>query len=189
MKNILLVLIITTFSVNAQQNKTVDLNWKINDTLTYKTIMKEVVVEQESNEEETDSIADIIADGFKDLFKEMQKSAGNLQYETKLYPDKKGNVDIAMYLKRDRTDTTENIFSGMAEMNGNVMLRGKVSTTGELLSFYYKSSQNNLISILFELPNKPIKVGDKWKLKVNLISMDQNFVADTIFKKKRSQIR
>jgi hypothetical protein len=179
MKKILLLFIITAFSANAQENKTVNLKWKINDTLTYKTIMKEIVVEQEQSEEKTDSIAD----GFKDFFKQMQKSAGNLKYETKLYPDKKGNVDIAMFLKKDKTDTTDNLFTGMAEMNGNVVLRGKVSSAGELLSFYYKSSQNNLISILFELPNKPIKVGDKWKLKVDMISMDQNFVADTLFKK------
>lgn len=179
MKKILLILIITAFSANAQQNKTVNLKWKINDTLTYKTVMKEIVVEQEQNEEEKDSIAY----GFKDLFKQMQQSAGNLKYETKLYPDNKGNVDIAMFMKQDKTDTTDNMFSGLAKMNGNVVLRGKVSSTGELLSFYYKSSQNNLISILFELPNKPIKVGDKWKLKVDMISMDQNFVADTLFKK------
>ncbi len=179
MKKILLLLIITSFSVNAQQNKTVNLKWKISDTLTYKTVMNEVAVEQEQNEEETDSLSEV----FKDLFKQIQKSAGNQKFETKLYPDKKGNVDIAMFLKKDKTDTTDNIFSGMAGMNGNVVLRGKVSSTGELLSFYYKSSQNNLISILFELPNKPIKVGDKWKLKVDMISMDQNFVADTLFKK------
>tara|TARA_R110000744_G_scaffold379463_1_gene497695 strand:+ start:653 stop:1486 length:834 start_codon:yes stop_codon:yes gene_type:complete len=179
MKKILVLLIFTAFSANAQQNKTVNLKWKINDTLTYKTVMKEIVVEQEQNEEEKDSIAD----GFKDLFNQMQQSAGNLKYETKLYPDNKGNVDIAMFLKQDKTDTTDNMFSGMAKMNGNVILRGKVSSTGELLSFYYKSSQNNLISLLFELPNKPIKVGDKWKLKVDMISMDQNFVADTLYKK------
>ncbi len=181
MKKILLILIITAFSAKAQQNKTVSLKWKINDTLTYKTVMKEIVVEQEQEQDEEEK--DSISDGFKDLFKQMQQSAGNLKYETKLYPDNKGNVDIAMFLKQDKTDTTDNMFSGMAKMNGNVVLRGKVSSAGELLSFYYKSSQNNLISILFELPNKPIKVGDKWKLKVDMISMDQNFVADTLFKK------
>ena len=77
----------------------------------------------------------------------------------------------------------DNLFTGMAKINGNIVLRGKVSANGELLSFYYKSSQNNLISILFELPNKPVKVGDKWNLKVDMIGMDQNFVADTLFKK------
>ena len=112
MKKILLLLIITSFSVNAQQNKTVNLKWKISDTLTYKTVMNEVAVEQEQNEEETDSLSEV----FKDLFKQIQKSAGNQKFETKLYPDKKGNVDIAMFLKKDKTDTTDNIYSGMAGM-------------------------------------------------------------------------
>ena len=129
----------------AQQENAVDLKWKINDTLIYKTVMKDVIVKQEKDEKEIDSILGKAADFFKNI----QKSAENLKYETKLYPDKKGNVDIAMLIKKDKTDTTDNLFTGMAKMNGNIVLRGKVGTNGELLSFYYKSSQNNLISILF----------------------------------------
>lgn len=113
----------------------------------------------------------------------MQKQLSNLKYETKLFPDKNGNVDIAMMLKKDKIDSTETLFSEMAKMNGNVVLRGKVSPEGKLLSFYYKRAQNNLISILFELPINPVKVGDEWELNVDMISMDKNFKADTLYKK------
>tara|TARA_R110002124_G_scaffold106808_1_gene258941 strand:+ start:2710 stop:3537 length:828 start_codon:yes stop_codon:yes gene_type:complete len=178
MKKFLLLILIISFSVNAQQ-ETVDLKWKINDTLTYKTVMENIVIEQEQKEKE----ADTIFGEASDIFKNMRESVKNLKYLTKLYPDKMGNIDIAMLIKEDKTDTTDNLFTGMAKMNGNIVLRGKVSANGKLLSFYYKSSQNNLISILFELPNKPVKVGDKWNLKVDMIGMDQNFVADTLFKK------
>ncbi|WP_204346650.1 hypothetical protein [Psychroserpens algicola] len=187
MKRLLLPFLFIAFSVNAQQKEIVDLKWKISDTLTYKTVMKDIMVPQEESksEKQTDTL---FGGKANDFFKKMQEQTANLKYETKLYPDKNGNIDIAMFLKADKTDTTETLFSGMAKMNGNVVLRGKVSTEGELLSFYYKSSQTNLIAILFELPKEPIKVGDEWSLKVDLISMDQNFVADTLYRKNKVRL-
>ena len=182
MKKLLIPILLIALSVSAQQKDTYDLKWKITDTLTYKTIMKDIIVPEEKSKDEnkSDTIRKKKTD---DFFKRFQEQTANLQYETKLYPDKSGNIDIAMLLKPSKTDTTETLFSGMAKMNGNVVLRGKVNSEGELLSFYYKNSQNNLISILFELPNKPIKVGDKWSLNIDMIGMDQNFVADTFYKK------
>lgn len=179
MKKLLLPFVLIACSLNAQQKETVDLKWKINDTLTYNTVMQDVALEKNTEETEKDSISEEMGS----MFKAMQKQLSGLKYETKLFPDKNGNVDIAMMLKRDKTDTTETLISGMARMNGNVVLRGKVSTGGDLLSFYYKSSQNNLISILFELPTKPVAIGEEWDLQVDLISMDQNFIADTLYKK------
>lgn len=179
MKKLLLPFILIAFSLNAQQKETVDLKWKINDTLTYKTVMRDIVLEKREEQTENDSISEKMSG----MFKAMQEQFSGLKYETKLFPDKNGNVDIAMMLKKEKTDTTETLFTGMAQMNGNVVLRGKVSPEGELLSFYYKEAQKNLISILFELPTNPVAVGDKWELKVSMVSMDQNFKADTLYKK------
>ena len=179
MRKLLLPFILIAFTANAQQKETVDLKWKIVDTLTYKTVMQDVILEKSKKQTENDSISEKM----NGMFKAMQEQMSGLKYETKLFPDKNGNVDIAMMLKKDKTDTTETLFSGMAKMNGNIVLRGKVSPQGELLSFYYKSAQNNLISILFELPAKPVAIGDEWDLKVDMISMDQNFKADTLYKK------
>ncbi len=165
--------------MNAQQKETVDLKWKISDTLTYKTVMQDVILEKSKEQTENDSIVEKMSG----MFKAMQEQLSNLKYETKLFPDKNGNVDITMTLKKNNADTTETLFSGMTKMNGSVVLRGKVSLEGELLSFYYKEAQKNLISILFELPTKPVAVGDVWDLKVSMVSMDQNFKADTLYKK------
>jgi len=140
--------------------------------------MQEAILEK-SKEAESDSITEVMSE----MFKAMQAQVSDLKYETKLFPDKNGNVDIAVMLKKNKADTSETLFSEMAKMNGNVVLRGKVSPEGELLSFYYKRAQNNLISILFELPTKPVAIGDEWNLSVDLISMDQNFKADTLYRK------
>ena len=185
MKKLLLPFILIAFSLNAQQKETVDLKWKIKDTLTYKTVMRDVVLEKSKEQTENDSIS-VKMSG---MFKAMQEQLSDLKYETKLFPDKNGNVDIAMMLKKEKADTTETLFSGMAKMNGNIVLRGKVSPEGELLSFYYKEAQKNLISILFELPTKPVAIGDEWELKVSMVSMDQNFKADTLYRKNIVQLK
>lgn len=179
MKKLLLPFIFIGFILNAQQKETVDLKWKISDTLTYKTVMKDVIFEKSNEQDEKDSVSK----GMSGMFEAMQKQLSNLKYETKLYPDKNGNVDIAMMLKRVEADTTGTLFPGMAAMNGNIVLRGKVSTEGEILSFYYKRAQKNIISVLFELPTKPVRIGDEWDLKVDMIAVDQTFKPDSIYKK------
>ena len=52
----------------------------------------------------------------------------------------------------------------------------------ESASFWVKSSQKNLIAIFFQLPAKPVKIGDKWSLDINLIANDQNFECDSAYK-------
>lgn len=81
-------------------------------------------------------------------------------------------------------DSTEfkNMLKGLASLNNNIVLRGRISNTGEIVSTYYKNSQTNVISILFELPNRKVEVGEKWKLNVSLIQMDQNFLCDSLSK-------
>ncbi|MEM6894893.1 MAG: hypothetical protein AAF554_14460 [Bacteroidota bacterium] len=185
MKKLFPPFLLFSFSLIAQQKQIVDLKWKIRDTITYETVMQDVILEKSEERAKKDSIAEKMSA----MFKSMEKQLSDLKYETKLFPDKNGNVDIAMMLKKDKADTTETLITGMAKMNGNVVLRGKVSPDGELLSFYYKNAQKNLISILFELPAKPVAIGDKWELKVNMISMDQNFKADTLFKKNSVRLK
>jgi hypothetical protein len=177
---ILILYLVSLFS-NAQTDsveESVDLKWKIADTLTYHTVMRDTIYGSSKSQTETDSIRS----NMNGLLQLMQKQFFNLNYETKLFPEKNGNVDIAMMLKENRADSTKSIFSGIAKMNGNVALRGKVSPEGKLLSYYYKRAQNNIISILFELPTASVKVGDAWSLDVNMISMDQNFKADSTYK-------
>lgn len=76
----------------------------------------------------------------------------------------------------------KNLYKGLVGLNGNIILRGRISNTGEIISTYYKNSQKNLISVLFELPNRKVEIGEKWKLNLSLIEMDQNFVCDSLSK-------
>ena len=54
---------------------------------------------------------------------------------------------------------------------------------GTIESFYTKNDQKNLIAIFFELPGKPVKVGDTWSPEIHFLSMDQNFICDSSYRK------
>lgn len=185
MKKLVFIILFMTSYVHAQQPDTVELKWKISDTLTYKTVMQETIFENDSVQMEEDSLEKEM----RNIFKEVQGEMINLKYETKLFPDMNGNIDIVMAIKKEKNDTIETLFSSMAMMNAGIVLRGKVSAEGELLSTYYKRDQSNLISILFELPTKKVKIGDEWNLNVAMISMDQNFVAHTVDKRNTARLK
>lgn len=59
----------------------------------------------------------------------------------------------------------------MRRMLGTVQLRGDITPAGKILSFYLKNRQKNILALLFELPQKPVKVGDSWSLHANLLGM------------------
>lgn len=67
----------------------------------------------------------------------------------------------------------------MARMSGGVQLRGSVLDDGRIESFYLNESQRNLLALMFELPARPVRVGDTWPLSVTMIHMDQNFICDS----------
>jgi len=186
----------------AQTNESVFLKWKIRqqETLTYKTVMQEI---DTANFKEVSLNLGGLAKLFEDttsahknavkrLFSEVNKSLEKNDLITDLSINAKGNIDVTMTLrkkdidssKRDTTSRKDAELEGfMRALSTNVMLRGAITTSGQIESFYVKNDQKNLIAMLFELPNKEVKIGDKWSITANLISMDQNFKCDSSYKK------
>jgi hypothetical protein len=62
------------------------------------------------------------------------------------------------------------------KMEGTVQLRGEITDSGKISSFYLEPKQKNLLALFFELPQTPVKVGDIWSLDVNLLSMGAGFI-------------
>lgn len=201
MKNILTILFaVATMVAYGQQNQTVDLRWKIakNETLSYSTVMNDI----DTSSIEMDfgglfkALSDSTENGLKEskeFFKKFDEVFKKQDYETSLTSEGNGVIDIVMTMKpkeqsketkEDSTDTkeAESLIKMMLSMNQGVMLRGSVYETGGIHSFWVKSSQRNLIALFFELPTKPVKIGDKWSLDINLISNDQSFDCDTAYK-------
>jgi hypothetical protein len=185
--------------VFGQNNQSVDLKWKIakNEKLSYLTVMSDI----DTNAIEMDfegmykSLSDTSENGYKEsknFFKKLNKVFENYDYVTTLTNSGNSVIDIILAIKPNETiqetdiDTSDNkeaeIMRMMQSMNQGILLRGSVYESGEIHSFWVKNDQKNLISLFFELPSKPVKVGDKWSLNINLISNDQNFECDSAFK-------
>lgn len=179
-----------------QKKQKVDLDWKIakEEKLSYLTVMSDI----DTSSIELNfgglfkSFSDSTGKGMsqaKDFFKKLNAAFKGVNVVTTLTNKGGGVIDIVAVAKRDKnefqSDTTDSkqnrMIKMMQAMGQGVLLRGSVYETGGIHSFWTKTNQKNLISIFFELPTKPVQVGDTWKLDVNLISNDENFDCDSSY--------
>jgi len=194
-----IILAVISTTAFGQRNQTVDLKWKIgeNEKLNYATVMSEI----DTSTIEMDfgglfkSLSDSTENGLqesKHFFKAFNDAFKNLDYVTTLSTEEKGVIEIVMTTRpKENAKDTEidsanskeaEMLKMMQSMSQGVMLRGSVYETGDIHSFWVKSNQKNLIAIFFQLPTRPVKVGDKWSLDINLIANDQNFKCDSAYK-------
>ena len=186
----LLCIPILVFAQANDTDSSVDLQWKLKpgDTLTYETVLTEI--EASSIDIDFGGLFDQIVDSTdvenKDIGKTLFKQLKNLQANTNLVTRLTSSENVAEVInietiaipKEENEHSDEDGISPMmnAMMRGT-MLRGSVYKSGNVHSFWVKSSQKNLISLFFELPTRAISIGDSWELKnVNLIANDQNFI-------------
>lgn len=195
-------LLITAFTLLnlAASGQTINLKWKIdkNEQLNYLTVMSDI----DTSKFEVNfgsffkSFSDSTRKGLSEaqsVLKKLNQSLKNIDLVSTLTNHGDDIVDIVMTtrpkedIQDESNDTTQSkadaIIKMMGKMNKGVMLRGSVYATGGIHSFWVKSNQKNLIAIFFELPDKPVKVGDTWKLDIDLIANDQNFSCDSSYKK------
>ncbi|MES2269182.1 MAG: hypothetical protein V4520_20630 [Bacteroidota bacterium] len=109
-------------------------------------------------------------------------------YVTTLKRRNGGIIGIEMLLPKKNNsekDTSKlgGLYQMMSSLNGGIVLRGAVYEKGDIQSFYLRNDQKNLIALFFQLPSKPVKIGDSWQISTNLISMDQNFKCDSAYKR------
>jgi hypothetical protein len=194
----LIVILYTTAAV-AQESDTVFLKWKLapKEVISYKTVMEEIDTANSKNlsfnfgafNKFFADTSNGIAGKLQSMFGDINKAFDKYDFITNLSETKKGIIDIEMSMKKkedakiNSTDSAKNFAEMLRLISGDVVLRGAITETGAIQSFYTKNDQKNLIAMLFELPNKPIKVGDSWPLTINFMAMDQNFTCDTSFKK------
>ncbi|MFC2175659.1 hypothetical protein ACFLR1_01645 [Bacteroidota bacterium] len=170
-----------------QTSTAVKLNWKINpdETLTYQTIMNEIDPSKDD-------------DNFKDLLKAIEDTSANKINKIRDLINQRNlsakQGDLASGLPNTGLETeltnsgngTVNIVmkpgSADAGNNEKTMLSGSIYETGGIHSFWISASQKNLMAMFFELPNKPVKVGDSWEIDVNLTIKDQYFECDSAYK-------
>jgi hypothetical protein len=188
---------------NGQNNEKVKLNWKIGkqDTISYLTIMNDIdtsaIIKADFDklfkslpEFPSSKIGDV-----KDFFSKLNQSFKNIDFITILTSQGDGIVDIIVKARPKDNSPNDNIspanriesdlLKNIQSMTKGILLRGSVYETGGIQSFWVNNSQRNLISLLFELPSKPVQIGDTWQLDINLIAIDQNFICDSSYKENK----
>jgi len=76
----------------------------------------------------------------------------------------------------------------MKKLEGTIQLRGEITDSGKLSSFYLEQKQKNLLALFFELPQTPVKVGDSWSLDLNLLAMGSGFICEEADRVNRVQL-
>lgn len=110
---------------------------------------------------------------------------------TILRPRPNGEIDVDLVqgdvtFTEDGTasgDSTASIFRMLRQMQaslGGVQLRGRITTSGSVASFWLAQEQKNLVALFFELPADSVAVGDTWALDgVSLLFLRGPFRVDT----------
>lgn len=154
---------------------TIRLIWKINPNqpIGFKTSFDQLDINDFTfdlgqNEDE-------VSENLKQLIEQRRNEFENTSFITLMKTNNRGNIETKMFSEKYASKTSK---SQNLSLDG-ILLRGEINNKGKTKSFYVKNDQKNLLSILFELPSKPIKLNDTWPIKVNFIEVDQSFVCDS----------
>jgi len=187
MKIIVLILFFANLGYAFSQDSTYyEIDWKLEkgEKIFYSTAFDQL---NENSKTDFKSFFDSFSDSSSNQMDELEDILDSLREQFKefslistLSRGEDDVIDIVLIAKPNNPDKKlkgeEAEFINMA-LSG-VQLRGKINLDGGIESFYVKNDQKNLLAILFELPTQKVRVGDKWPIDVNLISMDQNFICN-----------
>ncbi|MCP4275720.1 MAG: hypothetical protein GY779_05135, partial [Gammaproteobacteria bacterium] len=65
---------------------------------------------------------------------------------------------------------------------GTIRLHADIDTKGALESFFYLRKHRNVYSLLFKLPDNPVKVGDRWQIPLNIIGTGGVLTPDNAYR-------
>jgi hypothetical protein len=184
--------IIAPIYLSSQTNGSVYLHWKLHprDTLVYTTGMTETA-EKPANSPAS-AVNDIVATSpsMRQLQKQLANDPQKREYLTVLSGQSNGVIAVQMNMRyiidsaRHDTDSIiRTLQQIMASLKPSIVLRGAISGTGGIESFYLQTKQKNLLALLFQMPFKSIIAGESWPLDINLIEVDESFRCDSSFRK------
>lgn len=198
MKKIILLLLGLTISLNGytQENDSYEIKWKIpnNDFLSYKTYMEEL---DNSQIESNDKLSALLGDlglakdttGLKDkllmLFESLRKEEKNYHMISVLNK-KKNRIKVSMIRKQinkkkqsSEKDSLEFYSNKMNEMRKGIQFRGELNENGSIYSYYLLRKQKTMLAIFFQLPEKPVSIGDSWSIDMQWFGTNFSFDCDS----------
>lgn len=187
---------IDAYPGNKQGSESVVLRWKIPQSgyLAYDTNMekvepenghlfqfnlKEYIHDKDAQESMPDNLSIDMPDTYSVTTLMQAKNDGGIKIKLYMNPTKSGETEEDEEEPQNvEEDMNRAVRKMMKQMEGTVIIRGEIDDTGAIRSYYIQQSQKNLLSLFFELPKEPVKVGDTWPLDVSLIEMGNGFVCD-----------
>ncbi len=192
-------IVLQSFVGFSQSTDGLFMKWKLKpgSQLSYKTTMEEIDTANHKNFNMNGMLklmdADSKALDNEKLFKQLNDVTLNANFITRLKKNKNNIIDVEMSMNTEKSKSDDQSKKDhnqinetqrmMAKMLSGVVLRGTINEVGQIESFYTKNEQKNMIAMFFELPGRSVKIGDSWPISINLISMDQNFICDSSYKK------
>jgi hypothetical protein len=167
-----IVICLLSYSVAAAQPQKVLLRWKVpaDQPMTFQCVQE--TMSQETSDSNKDFRRSSRECDLKDTCYFMLRRLPSDRLSAKLVSRPKG---------AQAADPTglANAMTEMQKAFGPVQLRGVITPSGEITTFYMEQSQRNLLAILSELPRDSVAVGDTWSLHAELLWVKGAFLADT----------
>lgn len=170
----ILFLLLVTLMAGCDNKHKLEWNIKKGDFIYYTTAMKPLKFQLNKRDSTSSDFSDL-----KNLYETINNKAKDFNQYSILegLTDEKIDMKLVSYSKKQSETKTglSNVFS--SAMQG-VLLRGEIDKTGKIVSNYLASRQKNLIAIMFQLPSKPVCVGDEWKIDTNFLEIGNNFICN-----------
>lgn len=98
--------------------------------------------------------------------------------------EKNPHGDISVQIVADLTEQNQDDLSAqwlnqlMQGVENISLLSGEITPEGKVASFYLAQEQKNILALFFELPGRPVKVGDAWPIDFNCIALKDSLFAE-----------
>jgi len=193
-KIILFTFLLASLKLFSQTNQSYDLKWIIEDDnqIAFKTAMEpidtnnltKIGIDCDSFISAFSDTTNFNCEDFKEFFESINSFYTDYSMTTVLSRDNYDAIDVKLIsVKNNSTNLSDSVPDFFAQAMTGVQLRGKINEDGGIESFYMKKEQMNLLAIMFELPTKPVRIGDKWTIQASFISNDHNFICNDYDKK------
>jgi hypothetical protein len=179
MANKTILIIVLLFSILSCSKEKYELRWKIpaEEVLIYKIQMETIDSLSSVAEDEMSSLVEMVAKMYgdsvqvpinsEDIYQGLISSINSLSYFAILRQGIENDTKIDFITRINKQYAKEKYLDIFKKFIRKAVFKGNLSANGELYSEDGGTVFDPKINILFELPEKPVSVGDIWSLNIN----------------------
>lgn len=167
------------------------LKWKIapDETLIYSDVLQKSESSQPLNNQTHDSLVNLPGNSLllqdsSFMLNWQGKGLDVLSYHLSISKTAHGNLDVKLMLDSITDDVYQTVDSNnvfallilqmLQSMPIGYQLNASVTENGDLQSFWLNQRNKNFMTLLFDLPNQPVKIGDSWTIPATLSELEES---------------